>query len=100
MHCIRHNFSGTGDEFVIVDESSKNEHSYARRYGLAPVRQDATLTTPFIQGQCYSLVAAMSKAGYLAAHVVRGLISAPPIPVGLRGVRRNPGGVKFGRKAC
>ena len=48
MHCIQHNFSGTGDEYVVVDESSKNEHSYAHHYGHAPVRQDAILTTPFV----------------------------------------------------
>lgn len=76
MHSIQHNFSGTGDEFVIVDESSKNEHSYACRYGRAPIGQDAILTTPFIQGERYSLVTAMSKAGYLAAHVVPGSLDA------------------------
>jgi len=76
MHCIRHNFSGTGNEFVVVDESSKNEHSSAHRYGRAPVGQDAILTTPFVRGQRYSLVAAMSKAGYLAAHVVPGSLDS------------------------
>lgn len=76
MHSIQHNFSGTGNEFVIVDESSKNEHSYAHRYGHAPIGQDAILTTPFIQGECYSLVAAMSKAGYLTAHIVPGSLDA------------------------
>jgi len=76
MHCIQHNFSGTGDEFVIVDESSKNEHSYACCHGHSPVRQDAILTASFIQGQCYSLMAAMSKAGYLVAHVVPGSLDS------------------------
>ncbi|KIJ93926.1 hypothetical protein K443DRAFT_111313 [Laccaria amethystina LaAM-08-1] len=40
---------------------------------------------------------------YTYSAPIRGLISAPPIPVGLRGVQRNPvesGGVKFGREAC
>jgi len=48
MHCIWHNFSGTGNEFVVLDESSKNEHSYACCYGHVPIRQDAILTTPFV----------------------------------------------------
>jgi len=48
MHCIQHNFSGTGNEFVIVDESSKNKHSYVCHYGHAPIGQDAILMTPFI----------------------------------------------------
>ena len=48
LHCIWHNFSRTGDEFVVIDELSKNEHTYARRYGCAPIGQDAILTSPFI----------------------------------------------------
>ncbi|KAJ6521636.1 hypothetical protein DFH09DRAFT_868797, partial [Mycena vulgaris] len=37
--CIRDpaNFSGTGMEFVAVDESSKDERELARRYGLSPI---------------------------------------------------------------
>ena len=31
LHNIQHGFSGTGDEFVVVDESSKNEHTLTRR---------------------------------------------------------------------
>ena len=48
MHCIWKNFSGTGDEFVVVGESCKSEHSYVCYYGHMPVRQDAILTAPFI----------------------------------------------------
>jgi hypothetical protein len=33
LHSIQNEFSGTGDEFVVIDESSKNEHDVARRYG-------------------------------------------------------------------
>jgi len=43
-----HNFSGTGNKFVIVNDSSKNEHSYAHFYGHVPIGQDAILMTPFI----------------------------------------------------
>jgi transposase len=72
MHSIRNDFSGTGDEFVMVDESSKNEHSIARRYGHSPAGRTADLVDPFIRGQRYSLVAAMSKCGYIATHVIPG----------------------------
>ena len=76
LHNIRHGFSGTGDEFVVVDESSKNEHTLTRRYGRAPIGQDATLTAPFVRGDRYSLVAAMSKTGYLAFRVVPGSLDS------------------------
>ena len=48
LHCISNNFSGTGDKFVVIDESSKNGHTYARCYGCAPIGQDAILTSPFV----------------------------------------------------
>ena len=48
MHCIWHNFSGTGDEFAVVDESCKSKHSYVCHYGHVPIRQDAILTAPFV----------------------------------------------------
>ena len=76
LHNIRHGFSGSGDEFVVVDESSKNEHTLTRRYGRAPIGQDAILTAPFVRGDRYSLVAAMSKTGYLAYHVVPGSLDS------------------------
>ena len=72
FHSICHGFSGTGDEFVVVDESSKNEHMLTWRYGCAPIGQDATLMAPFVRSNCYSLIAAMSKTGYLAFRVVPG----------------------------
>jgi hypothetical protein len=72
LHSIRTDFSGMGDEFVAIDESSKNEHDVARRYRRAPVGHDANLTDPFVRGEHYSLVAAMSKQGYIATHVIPG----------------------------
>ena len=72
LHSIQHDFSGTGDEFVVVDELSKNEHDVARWYGRAPAGQSADFVDPFIRGQHYSLVAAMSKCGYIATHVIPG----------------------------
>ena len=48
LHCIWHNFSGTGNEFVVINESSKNEHTYACHYECVPIGQDAILTSLFI----------------------------------------------------
>ena len=76
LHSVQHDFSGTADEFVTVDESSKNDHTYNRRYGRAPCGQDAEIMAPFIRGQHYSLMAAMSKQGYLATHVVPGSVDS------------------------
>jgi hypothetical protein len=61
---------GDGSEFVCLDETSKNELSYARRYGLAPSGQRAELKDVFVRGDRYSLLAAMTVDGYLATHVV------------------------------
>lgn len=63
---------GDGSEFVCLDETSKNELSYARRYGLAPSGQRAELKDVFVCGDRYSLLATMTVDGYLATHVVPG----------------------------
>ena len=65
-------FSGTGMEFVTVDETSKDERSFARRYGRAPIGQPAEISDVFVRGDRYSLVAAMSIEGYLATQVKKG----------------------------
>ncbi|KDR70028.1 hypothetical protein GALMADRAFT_76765 [Galerina marginata CBS 339.88] len=52
LHSIQNDFSGTADEF------------------------EADITAPFIRGQRYSMIAAMSKQGYLAAHVVPGSVDS------------------------
>ena len=67
---LRQDFSGTGDEFVVTDESSKDERVVARRYGRSLVNTDADIREPFIQGQRYTLIAAMDKTGYIAARVI------------------------------
>ena len=76
LHVIQHHFSGTGREFVVVDESSKNEHTLNRRFGRAPAGCKATITAPFIRGERYSLAAAMTRDGYLAAHVIPGSLDS------------------------
>ena len=62
--------------FLVQEENSWQLMSLAQmidvahRYGHAPVGQPAELIDPFIDGEHYSLVAALSKTGYLATHVV------------------------------
>jgi transposase len=67
---------GSGKEFVVVDETSKNDHSTAHRYGYALSGERAKLVNVFVQGDRYSLVAAMTVSGYIAAHVVPGSFDA------------------------
>ncbi|KAF8955173.1 hypothetical protein BDZ97DRAFT_1597388, partial [Flammula alnicola] len=56
----------------VLDETSKNEHTFARRYGRAPLSERAQLRDVFVRGDRYSLVAAMTTGGYIAAKVVPG----------------------------
>ncbi|KAJ3897475.1 hypothetical protein F5879DRAFT_982930, partial [Lentinula edodes] len=73
---IKNEFSGTGCEFVTVDESSKDERTLTRRYGYAMKGQRAEINAPFVRGQRYSLVAAMSLEGYIAMRVVEGSLDS------------------------
>jgi transposase len=63
---------GDGDLFVMADETSKNEITLARRYGMAMVGEIAAFMDVFVHGQQYSLAAAMSKRGYIASKVIPG----------------------------
>lgn len=76
FYTIQNGFSGTGREFVTVDESSKNEHDVARRYGRAPIGMPADFEDVFIRGIRYTLVAAMSMDGYIAQRVVEGSLDS------------------------
>ncbi|KAJ8584982.1 hypothetical protein M405DRAFT_746054, partial [Rhizopogon salebrosus TDB-379] len=51
---------------------SKNEITWARHYGRAMAGQRAALADVFVRGDRYSLVAAITTEGYMAAHVVEG----------------------------
>ncbi|KAF7352249.1 Tc1-mariner class transposase [Mycena venus] len=66
--CIRDpdTFSGTGLEFVTVDESSKDERTLARHYGRSPIGQPAI----------YSASISMSVRGYIAMRIVEGSMDA------------------------
>ncbi|KIO13705.1 hypothetical protein M404DRAFT_110339, partial [Pisolithus tinctorius Marx 270] len=66
------NFQGDGREFVFVDETSKDERTWARHYGCAMSGARAPLSDVFVRGDRYSLVAAMTVDGYIAAEVVEG----------------------------
>jgi len=66
------NFLADGSQFICLDETSKNEHTYARRYGRAYSGDRAELKDVFVHGDRYSLVAALTVDGYIAAHAVPG----------------------------
>jgi len=59
-------------EFVVVNETSKNDHSTTQHYGYALSGKHAELVDVFVCGDRYSLVAVMTVSGYIAAHVVSG----------------------------
>ncbi|KAJ3858638.1 hypothetical protein EV359DRAFT_26272, partial [Lentinula novae-zelandiae] len=59
-----------------VDESSKDERTLTWQYGYAMKGQRAEINAPFVHGQCYSLVAAMSLEGYIAMRVVEGSLDS------------------------
>ena len=47
---LRTDFVGDGSEFVVVDETSKNDRTYARRFGRAARGQRAQIRDVFIRG--------------------------------------------------
>lgn len=65
-------FLDDGSQFICLDETSKNEHTLARRYGRAYAGERAELKDVFVRGDRYSLLAAMSVDGYIACEVVPG----------------------------
>nr|GAT45393.1 predicted protein [Mycena chlorophos] len=72
--CIRNLnlFSGTGEEFVAVDESSKDNCTLSRIYGRSPIGTPAVSYEPFVRDTRYTLTAAITIEGYIAARVVEG----------------------------
>jgi len=47
---LRTDFQGDGSEFVCVDETSKNEHTYARHFGRATLWESDVWGTGYSQG--------------------------------------------------
>jgi hypothetical protein len=76
--CLRdsESFSGTAMEFIAIDESSKDEQTLARHYGRSSNGQCAELSNPFVCGERYSLLAAMSTQGYIATQIVSDSVNA------------------------
>ena len=72
----RTKFTGDRSEFVAVDETSKNEKSYARLRGWSLSGQPAVLSDVFVRGDRYSLVAAITTEGYMATQVVPGSLDS------------------------
>ncbi|KAJ3911647.1 hypothetical protein F5877DRAFT_11426, partial [Lentinula edodes] len=60
----------------IAQERDEDERTLTRRYGYAMKGQRAEINAPFVRGQRYSLVAAMSLEGYIAMRVVEGSLDS------------------------
>jgi transposase len=69
-------FLHDGSQFVCVDETSKNELTYARKYGRAYSGMRAELKDVFVRGDRYSMVAALTIDGYIASHVIPGSLDS------------------------
>ncbi|KAK0430786.1 hypothetical protein EV421DRAFT_1693024, partial [Armillaria borealis] len=52
-----------------IDESSKDERTWAHHYGRSPVGTNADLSDVFVQGERYSLIAALTTEGYIVTRV-------------------------------
>ena len=73
---LQTDFIGDGSKFVVVDETSKNDWTYAWRFGRAARGQRAQIHDVFVQGTHYLMCAALTIDGYLAARVVEGSYDA------------------------
>ncbi len=72
-----HDYSGgDGEEFVFVDEMSKNDHDTARHYGQSLSGQQADFVDNFVWGERYSLVSAITMDGYIVVRVIPGSFNA------------------------
>jgi transposase len=47
---LRNDFIGDGSEFIVIDETSKNDRTYARHYGQAPRGHRTQLIDVFVRG--------------------------------------------------
>ncbi|KAJ7222443.1 hypothetical protein GGX14DRAFT_558538 [Mycena pura] len=69
-------FSGTGLEFITIDESSKDDCTLSRLYGRSPSGTPATSSEVFVRADRYTLMAAMSRRGYIVTRIVKGSMDA------------------------
>jgi hypothetical protein len=61
-------------QLVMVDETSKDDHTIYQHYGRAPAGHRAMIHANFVRGEQYSLVAALLLNGYEALSVVVGSV--------------------------
>ena len=59
---------------VFIDESAANECTGNRRFGWAPIRQQATAITLLAQSEHYSILPAYMIDGYMATAIHKGSI--------------------------
>ncbi len=59
-------------QIVFIDETSKDNWTIYCHYGHSVVGHRATITTNFMQGDWFSMVAALSLGGYDTVRVVEG----------------------------
>ena len=57
---------------VFVDETSKDDRTIYRHYGRAVLGQRANVSAPFVRGERFSIVAALTVDGYITQRVVPG----------------------------
>ena len=50
---------------VFVDETSKDDRTIYRHYGRAVLGHRASVSAPFVRGECYSIVAVLTIDGYI-----------------------------------
>ena len=73
---VRDHSAGRGEEFLFVDEMSKNDHDTARRYGRSLSGTRADFIDNFVRGDRYSMVAALTTDGYVSSRVIPGSFNA------------------------
>ena len=61
---------------VAVDETSKDDRTLFRTYGRSPQNTRAVIDAPFVRGQRWSIVAALTTEGYLNYRTVKGSVDA------------------------
>jgi transposase len=64
----------TAEQFVVLDESSKDGRTLFRRYGRAVAGSRASAVVPLERGIRYSILPALTVDGYIAVRAVEGSI--------------------------
>ncbi|KAL5534821.1 hypothetical protein ACEPAG_1285 [Sanghuangporus baumii] len=62
------------NQLVFVDETSKDDRTIYRHYGRSILGKAAEFSAPFVRGQCYSMIAALTVDGYMNTRVVEGSV--------------------------